>query len=40
MCQGFIPGMVDSGRGSSINKSSVYGVVGNDPTLYEGTDMK
>ena len=40
MCQGFIPGMVDRGRGSIINISSIYGVVGNDPTLYEGTDMK
>ena len=40
MCRGFIPGMVEQGRGSVINISSIYGVVGNDPTLYEGTDMK
>ncbi|MBT4498057.1 MAG: SDR family oxidoreductase [Gemmatimonadetes bacterium] len=40
MCRGFIPEMVEQGRGSVINISSIYGVVGNDPTLYEGTDMK
>ncbi len=40
MCQGFMPGMVEAGWGSIINISSIYGVVGNDPTLYEGTDMK
>jgi NAD(P)-dependent dehydrogenase (short-subunit alcohol dehydrogenase family) len=40
MCQGFVPGMVEKGRGSVINISSIYGVVANDPTLYEGTDMK
>ncbi len=40
MCRGFVPGMVQKGRGSVINISSIYGVVANDPTLYEGTDMK
>ena len=40
ICQLFIPDMVRNGRGSIINISSIYGVVSNDPTLYEGTDMK
>jgi len=40
ICQLFIPDMVRQGRGSIINISSIYGVVSNDPTLYEGTDMK
>ena len=40
MCKAFVPGMVAQGRGSIINISSIYGVVANDPTLYEGTDMK
>jgi 6-phosphofructokinase 1 len=31
--------MVEQGCGSIINISSIYGVVANDPTLYEGTDM-
>jgi NAD(P)-dependent dehydrogenase (short-subunit alcohol dehydrogenase family) len=39
MCQLFIPDMVRQGSGSIINISSIYGVVSNDPTLYEGTDM-
>lgn len=39
-CQTFIPTMVKQGSGSVINISSIYGVVSNDPTLYEGTDMK
>lgn len=40
MCKAFVPGMVVQGGGSIINISSIYGVVANDPTLYEGTDMR
>jgi len=40
LCQLFIAGMVERGRGSIINISSIYGVVSNDPSLYAGTDMK
>jgi NAD(P)-dependent dehydrogenase (short-subunit alcohol dehydrogenase family) len=39
ICQAFLPGMAAKGRGSIINISSIYGVVSNDPTIYEGTDM-
>lgn len=39
MCQQFIPDMVRHGRGSIINISSIYGVVSNDPTIYDGTTM-
>lgn len=40
MCKAFISGMVEKGKGSIINISSIYGVVANDPTIYIGTDMK
>jgi len=40
MCKAFIPFMEEQGSGSIINISSIYGVVSNDPTLYEGSDMK
>ena len=40
ICRAFLPNMVREKRGSIINIASIYGVVANDPTLYEGTDMK
>ena len=40
ICQRFIPGMLQRGRGSIINISSIYGVAANDFPLYAGTDMK
>jgi len=39
ICKAFVPDMVRQGKGSIINVSSIYGVVANDPGLYEGTDM-
>lgn len=39
ICKAFVPDMVRQRRGSIINISSIYGVVANDPTLYEGTTM-
>ncbi len=40
LCKAFVPVMAGQGGGSVINISSIYGVVGNDPGLYEDTDMK
>ena len=40
ICRAFVPDMAEQGRGSIINISSIYGVVANDPGLYEDTDMK
>jgi NAD(P)-dependent dehydrogenase (short-subunit alcohol dehydrogenase family) len=39
ICQQFLPEMLRQRRGSIINISSIYGVVSNDPTIYEGTSM-
>lgn len=39
VCKLFLEPMIQQGAGSIINISSIYGVVSNDPTLYEGTDM-
>ncbi len=38
-CQLAVAAMKKQGGGSIINIASIYGVVSNDPTLYEGTDM-
>jgi NAD(P)-dependent dehydrogenase (short-subunit alcohol dehydrogenase family) len=38
-CQRAVEAMKRQGRGSIINIASIYGVVSNDPGLYEGTDM-
>jgi len=40
ICQLFVADMAKQRSGSIINISSIYGVVSNDPTLYEGTDMR
>ena len=40
LCKAFLPGMAERRRGSIINISSIYGVVANDPTLYENTPMR
>lgn len=39
ICQAFIREMARTRRGSIINIASIYGVVGNDPGIYEGTDL-
>ena len=39
ICKAFVGSMVAAGGGSIINISSIYGVVGNDPSLYEDTEM-
>jgi NAD(P)-dependent dehydrogenase (short-subunit alcohol dehydrogenase family) len=38
-CQRAVETMKKQGRGSIINIASIYGVVSNDPALYEGTAM-
>ena len=40
ICQKFVPDMISAGGGSIINISSIFGEVSNDPSMYEGTDMK
>lgn len=40
LCKAFVPIMADQGGGNVINISSIYGVVANDPGLYEDTGMK
>ncbi|MCY4546449.1 MAG: SDR family oxidoreductase [Gemmatimonadetes bacterium] len=40
LCKAFVPVMAGRGGGSVINVSSIYGVVANDPGLYEETGMK
>jgi NAD(P)-dependent dehydrogenase (short-subunit alcohol dehydrogenase family) len=39
MCKSFLGDMIRQGKGSIINISSIYGVVGNDPSIYKGTTM-
>jgi NAD(P)-dependent dehydrogenase (short-subunit alcohol dehydrogenase family) len=39
-CQIVIKEMLKKGSGSVINVASIYGVVGNDFTIYEGTEFK
>lgn len=40
LCQGFAAEMARQGRGSIVNIASIYGVVSNDPGLYQDTDMR
>lgn len=40
ICQRFVPDMISAGSGSIINIASMFGVVSNDPSMYEGTEMK
>ena len=39
MCQKVIKQMKRQGNGSIVNIASIYGVVGNDFTIYEGTEI-
>jgi NAD(P)-dependent dehydrogenase (short-subunit alcohol dehydrogenase family) len=39
MCRAFVNQMMRQGRGSIINIASIYGIVANDPKIYEGTEM-
>lgn len=39
LSQGCLPALKSSGKGSIINMSSIYGLVGPDMRLYEGTSM-
>lgn len=39
LCQSVIEVMKRQGKGSIVNIASIYGVVGNDWTVYEGTNM-
>ncbi len=39
ICKAFLGSMVSAGGGAIVNISSIYGVVGNDPSLYENTEM-
>lgn len=39
ICKAFVGSMAAAGGGSIINVASIYGVVGNDPSLYEDTEM-
>jgi NAD(P)-dependent dehydrogenase (short-subunit alcohol dehydrogenase family) len=39
LCQTFLPAMAERRRGSIINIGSIYGVVSNNPNLYEGVEM-
>ena len=39
LCKAFLSDMIRQKKGSIINISSIYGVVGNDPTMYKGTPM-
>ncbi len=38
-CQAFIPSMVLQQNGSIINISSIYGIVGNDQRIYQGSNL-
>lgn len=39
-CQAVIPYMKTQKKGSIVNIASIYGIVGNDFTIYEGTNLK